>query len=177
MDNAAVELRRWTVTRTVPGSISVVPRHGTAFMGARRRSSMGYAIAPFHTAILPRPKFITAPPPGSMSSRLCTRLAVAALIEFSWDFSHGVVDTRPMGRSAEDLLSDQNSGRGAIAYAPGVEPSGDVEARRFRQCAGKWNAVSGIVVLVDPPPGDVADLEISPGPRFEIPEILATSPS
>src|SRR5262249_34938165 len=87
------------------------------------------------------------------------------------DLAHGVVDWRPIGQPTEDLLSDQDSGRGAVAYAPCVEPCGDVETRRLRQCAGKWNAVGGIVVLVDPPPGNVADFEISLGPGFEIAEM------
>ena len=158
MNNAAVDREDGPVTGAVPGSVGVIPCHGAAFMSARRRNSMGYAVGPFPHS-----------DPASAEIHYCAATwldvveavhqgsAVAALVEFSWDLAHGVVDRRPIGRAAEDLLSDQDAGRGAIAYAPGVEPSGDVEARRFRQCAGKWNAVSGIVVLVDPPPGGVAD--------------------
>ena len=81
-----------------------------------------------------------------------------------------------MRRLPENLFRNQYSGGSAVADTPRVEPSGDVEARRVRECAGKWNAVSGIVILVDLPPGDVANLEISPGPGFEVTEMLGDVP-
>ena len=77
-----------------------------------------------------------------------------------------------MRRLAEDLLSNQYSSCCAVANTPRVEPSGDVETWRFGQFAGKWNAVSGIIVLVDPSPRNVADFEILAGPGFEVTEIL-----
>ena len=79
-----------------------------------------------------------------MSSRLCTKDRLSPpLLNFFGTLRMGV-DRRPIGRSAEDLLSDQYAGRGAIAYAPGVEPSGDVEARRFANAPanGTRSAVS-----------------------------------
>ena len=76
-----------------------------------------------------------------------------------------------MRRLPENLLSNQSGGC-TVAYAPGVEPSGDVETWSLGQFAGKWNAVSGIIVLVDPSPCNVADFKIFPSPGFEITEIL-----
>ena len=72
-----------------------------------------------------------------------------------------------MRRLRDDLLSNQYSRGSAVAYTPRVEPTGDVETWSLGQFTGKWNAVSGIVVLVDPSPCNVADRKVFPGPGFE----------
>ena len=47
MNYAAVEREDGSMTRTVPGPVSVVPRHGAAFVGARCGDSMGSAVNAF----------------------------------------------------------------------------------------------------------------------------------
>ena len=47
MNNAAVDREDGTVTGAVPGPVSVVPSHGTAFVGARCGDSMGSAVFAF----------------------------------------------------------------------------------------------------------------------------------
>ena len=54
----------------VPGSVSIVPRHDAAFMRAKRRDSMRSTVITLPYRDLAAAKFITAPLPSSMSSRL-----------------------------------------------------------------------------------------------------------
>jgi hypothetical protein len=79
----------------------------------------GMPSAPFHTAILPRPRFITAPPPGSMSSRLCTKDRLSPpLLNFLGTLRMGSLDRRPIRRPAFRNIS-------AISKpGPGVQLAG-----------------------------------------------------
>jgi hypothetical protein len=96
MNNAVVDREDGPVTRAVPGSVGVILCHGAAFMSARRRNSMGYAIGPFPHS-----------DPASAEIHYCAATwldvvetvhqgsAVAALVEFSRDLAHGVVRPTP----------------------------------------------------------------------------------
>ena len=98
MNNAALDREDGPVTGAVPGSVGVIPCHGAAFMSARRRNSMGYAVGPFPHS-----------DPASAEIHYCAATwldvvetvhqgsAVAALVEFSWDLAHGVVDRAQSG--------------------------------------------------------------------------------
>jgi hypothetical protein len=54
MNYASIRGKNGPVTRTVPGSVGVVPRHDATFMGARRRYRMGFAVIAFpHSNLTP----------------------------------------------------------------------------------------------------------------------------
>ena len=124
---------------------------------ARRPSSS------FHTAISCFPSLITPPWPGAISSTLATPgLRFAPLVEILRRRARRRVQRCPRVRPAADLVGDQHSGCRAVADAPGVETSRNVEPRRvIGGRADERNAIGGVIILVDPAPCRLADRKIA----------------
>ena len=99
-------------------------------------------------------------------------LAVAALVEVFRNLAIRIVDRFPRGCLAKNLLGDEDPRRRAVAYAPRVKAGGNVEIWRLRGRSDKREAIGTIIILVDPPPGGIANLQISPRPSFELAEML-----
>src|SRR5262245_17218752 len=100
------------------------------------------------------------------------RLAVAALVEFLRNPAVRIVDRCPGERGAESLLSNEEPRRRAVADTPRVESRGDVEIWRVRGSTDKREAVGTVVVLIDPPPGRIANPQVPSRPRVELAEML-----
>src|SRR5262245_45250520 len=100
------------------------------------------------------------------------RLAFTARVEFLRHLAVRIVDRSASGRGGEDLLSDEDPRRRAVADAPCVEPRGNVEIWRLRGSTDKREAVGTVVVLIDPPPGRIANAQVPARPHVEIAEML-----
>jgi hypothetical protein len=93
MNNFAIGREDGAVAGTVPSSLSVVPRHYAALVGAGRRHSVRSTIialpnrdlasAEIHYRTVPRLNLIEAANVG---------LAIASFVEVFWDFADRIID-------------------------------------------------------------------------------------
>ncbi len=70
------------------------------------------------------------------------------------------------------MPGDRQARRRAVADAPGVEAGRHVQAGRpvRGRLADVGHAIRGVVILVAPAPGDLADRQVAPGPLLQIDE-------
>src|SRR5262245_49711857 len=104
--------------------------------------------------------------------RMHQRLAIAALVEFLGNLAVWIVNRGPCGLLAENLFSNENPRRRAVAYAPRIESGRNVDIWRPGGRTDKRQAIGTIVVLIDPPPGRIADPQVPSRPRVELAEML-----
>lgn len=89
-----------------------------------------------------------------------------------WEFPGRIVKPLPWTGPALDRVRDHHASCGPIADAPGIEASGDVEARSVVGIgfADKRHSIRRVVVLIAPTPGNIADGQVLSRPLFQVDE-------